>query len=81
MTLTEPAANRLVDALESVGAFANPEDHPIFVFFDGTEIHSFQLSPGLVSTMRSGGFSDDPSLVIAVDDQELAQDLSESLRR
>ena len=81
ITLTESAAERLVDALESIGAFAEPAEHPIVVFFNREEVHSFQLSPDLVSAMRSGAFLNDPTLVIAVEDQAVAQDLSGSLRQ
>jgi hypothetical protein len=78
--LTESGAERLVAALEEVSAFDRPSEHPIFVYFDGQNVYSFQLGRGLVSTMRDGTFVDDPRLVVTLEDQRVARDLSDTLQ-
>ena len=78
--LTDSGAERLVAALEEVGAFDRPSEHPIFVYFDGQNVYSFQLSRGLVSSMRDGTFSDDPRFVVTLEDERVARDLSDTLQ-
>jgi len=80
ITLTTEAARRLVTALEDVGAFDRPQEHPLFVYFDGSEVHSFQLSQGLIQSMEAGEFETDPSLQIVVNDENIARQMSRSLR-
>lgn len=80
IVLTDEAARRLVETLQEIGAFEAPEEHPLFVYFDGREVHSFQLNEQLIADMRSGGFQENPTIQIIVEQQSLAQDLSNSLQ-
>jgi hypothetical protein len=76
--LTTEAAERLVDALREVGAFEAPQDHPIFVYFSGREVQSFQLSRGLIEAMRNGSFQQDPGFTLQTDDRSFAREISNS---
>ncbi|MFD1686355.1 hypothetical protein [Halobellus litoreus] len=76
--LTTEAAERLVDALREVGAFEAPRDHPIFVYFSGREVQSFQLSRGLIEAMRNGSFQQDPGFTLQTDDRSFAREISNS---
>lgn len=81
ITLTEPVAERLVSALRNVGAFEIPSEHPIFVYFAGQNVYSFQLSRDLVESMENGDFQNDPRLVIALENEEIARDISDTLQK
>ena len=78
IVLTTAAAERLVDALREVGAFQAPSDHPIFIYFSGREVQSFQLSRDLIGAMREGDFQQDPVFNIQLEDRSFAQAISDS---
>ncbi|MFB6106682.1 MAG: hypothetical protein ABEJ70_06885 [Halobacteriaceae archaeon] len=80
VALTEEAARRFVTTMDDVGAFERPQEHPIFTYFDGREVHSFVLSRDLIQSMQRGEFQKDPRFVITVTDEATARNLSRSLR-
>jgi hypothetical protein len=80
ITFTEPAAEQLVTALQNVEAFENPSDHPLFVSFDGQTVYKFQLSRSLITVMESGEFLNNPSLVIRVESESIAQSIVDNLQ-
>ncbi|WP_153552617.1 hypothetical protein [Halomicrobium sp. LC1Hm] len=78
--LAESGAEKLVTTLEEVDAFNNRQEHPIFVYFDGQNVHSFQLSRELAIQMRSGEFQHNRTIAISLEDRHVARDLSDSLQ-
>jgi len=78
--LTESGAEKLVTALEELGAFSNRSEHPIFVYFDGQNVHSFELTRALADHMNNGDFQDERGIAIQFEDRQVARDLSNSLQ-
>lgn len=78
--LSEAGVERFENGLEAIGAFQNPEEHTLRIYYDGEIVYRAILSQGLADAVRGGDF-DGENLELLANNRSTAVAMKKELDR